>query len=165
MPTTTDPASWLSALINSYWDQAKESLRAQGANVTLDACTAYPAWDPRSGGKVNSLVKIKIYQETSEATSMVTQGDRDLDSRSSWVAQITAEAKNGEARQRCHEAGLIIQRVLQLYRRNPHPDWHGIDDVRIQHLEDFFDYQRRLVQFRLSRYGEVLPDPILQVTT
>lgn len=165
MPTTTDPADWIPALINDRWDQAKESLRASGVNVSLDRAAAFAAADKRSGGVASSTVKLKVYQETEEATGSVAAGDYDLDSRVNWAIRITSLQKGGEARKRCHEASLIVQRVLQLYRRRPHPDWHTINDVRIRHGDDYFDKQVRTLTFQLERFGEVLPDPIEQVTT
>lgn len=165
MPTTTDPSDWISTLINDKWDQAKESLRGDGVNVTLDHAAAFPAHDPRSGRNVNAKVKLKVYEETEEATGSVAAGDYDLDSRIRYAVRITAVHKGGQARSRVHEASLIVQRVLILYRRRPHPDWHTINDVRIRSLDDYQDKQVRAVTFQLERFGEVLPSHIEQVTT
>lgn len=163
MPTNDDPATWIPRLIHDNWGLAKESLRVDAyrpVNISLDRQEILPAANPRTGGNLSHRLRLKVFQESDEATGSVTHGDFDIDSTVRWAISIKATDKVGAARRKVHEAGLIVQRVLQLFREKPHPDWHTVNNVRLQHVQDFADKQVRIVTFTLQRYGEVQPEVV-----
>jgi hypothetical protein len=158
MPTIADPSEWLAELLETAWDTGVEDLRAQGHDITVARPIIKAASDSQSGGNAHEL-RCKIFQVGDELNATVSQGELDQDAESEWAIDIQMKSRGG-SRRSVHQAGEVVKRVLQLYRRNPHPEWHELHGIRLAHQEDYFDYQHRVVRFTLRRYGEVLPSPV-----
>lgn len=151
-----DPAEWIPKLLRDAWDQAVDSLRAEGVDVTLNRGEIWGAHDKRSGGDLKGLVRIKVYESGDQRHVRVTHGDVDKDISWPWSIDLQAHDGGNQARRRIHDATQVVIRVLELYRRNPNEDWDAIDDVASVTPNNFGDYQQRVITMTLNRAGKVL---------
>ncbi len=160
-----DPAEWLPTLIKTAWDQAVDSLRAEGVDVTINRGEVWGAHDHRSGGELRGLIRAKVYEAGDLTHTRVTHGDVDKDLTWPWNIDIQAKDGGDQARKRVHDAVQVITRVLELYRRNPNDDWDSIDNVASATVNNYADYQQRVVSLTLYRAGKVLPARTPPVTS
>lgn len=166
MPTTVDPAKWIPELCDTYWATAVDSLRTSGVQIVSNVKPDFkPIGRREATQSIKNAVSTKVFRLTDETTSRVTYGDLDEDSEVNWAIQFAAGGEYDRARLHVHEATLILQRLLLLFRHKPHPEWHQIQNVRNVHDADFPDFQRRTTHFTLKRFGETLPSVIRTVTT
>lgn len=161
-----DVAEWLPEFLKRYWDQAVDSLRSEGQDIVTVRTEIWPAHDPKSGGIIDGIVRCKVYESGDQTHTRVTHGDLDKDVEQTF--SIDLQSKDGgraAARRRVHEAAEVIFRVLELHRRNPHPDWNEVSEFSIKTVNNYADYQQRVVNLTLRRYGVVLPAKVAVVDT
>ncbi len=159
-----DPLEWLPEFLRDHWDQAVESLRSQGKLVSAPRPAIWGAHDPRSGGDVMAGVVVKVYESSDQVISRVTHGDKDRDLNQTYTLDVKRKThdRNGAARKEAHQAVQVLVRILELYRSDPHEDWNRIEDVQSRTVENYGDYQQRVVTFTLHRYGEPMVAAVLQ---
>lgn len=159
-----DPETWLPDFFKDRWDQAIESLRGEGEDITEPRPDIWGASDSRSGGNILEKCIVKVYESGDLTRTRVTHGDLDKDSTWAWVADVKRKLPRGDpkVRRQVHDIARVIERCLELYRRNPHPDWNMVDGINVRTVTNYGDYQHRIVSFILHRYGEVLPVRRLQ---
>lgn len=158
-----DSLEWLPQFLKDHWDQAVESLRSEGKNVSATRPTVWGAPDTRSGGDISNSVVIKAYEADDLNISRVTHGDADRDLRQTYHLDVKRKSNTpGQARKAVHEAVQVLIRLLELYRSNPHEDWNRIEDLNARTVENYGDYQHRVVSLTLRRYGQVMVAKVLQ---
>lgn len=152
-----DPSEWISDLLRRAWDDAVTSLRGDGKDITAVRQEVWPAHDRRSGGELTGRVLLKVYESGDQVHSRVTHGDRDKDVEQRYTVDLQGKDNGDQARHRVHQCVLVVVRALELFRRNPHPDWNEVADVSVVTVNNYGNYQQRVVNFTLRRYGQILP--------
>lgn len=150
-----DPLDWLPALLRDRWDTAVESLRAEGVNVTPNRPTIVGAHERNGAMDIEKAVGVKLYELDEQAISRVTHGDADRDIK--WRFSLDVQRRSptvGAARKSAHDAVQVLVRILELHRSEIHPDWNRVEDVKAETIENYWDYQKRVVKFSLRRYGQ-----------
>lgn len=160
-----DVAEWLPDLLKSRWDIAVDSLRSGGEDIVTPRTEIWPAHDKRSGGRVDGLVRCKVYESGDQIHTRKTHGDVDKDIEQRFSIDLQTNDGGDNARRKVHECVQVIVRLLELYRHDPHHDWHLIEDVSVVTVNNYGNYQQRVVNLTLRRYGQVLVDPIRQVSS
>lgn len=158
-----DPLEWLPDFISTHWDVAVESLRSSGVNVSATRPSVRGAQDPRSGGDASANVGLKVYEAGDLVVARRTHGDADRDSSQTYHVKLERKGNTpGLARKAIHEAVLVLVRLLELYRSNPHEDWNRIEALQVRTVENYSDYQHRVLSLTLHRYGEPMVAKVLQ---
>jgi hypothetical protein len=158
-----DPLTWLPNLLLTKWDVAVESLRSEGVQVKATRPVIEGAAEPRSGGSIERETRVKLYENGDLLHTRVSHNDVDKDVTWSFTLDVKRKtAAQGAARREAHDTVQVLTRILELHRRNPHPDWNEVDAIKAQTVENFGDYQHRVITFRLKRHGQLLPRAIVQ---
>lgn len=150
-----DPLDWLPAFLRDRWDLAVESLRAEGVNVTPTRANIVGAHEANGALDIERSVGVKLYEVAEQHISRTTQGDADRDVR--WQFSLDIQRRSptrGAARKSAHDAIQVLVRILELHRSEIHPDWNRVEDIRAETIENYWDYQKRVITFSLRRYGQ-----------
>lgn len=159
-PAAEDPADWLPALIKDKWDLAVDSLRGDG--VTFPT-TPRPRVEAESTSKAVVLtngVLIKAYQSGDERVEGHTHGYGTKDDIAYWTLSLQVDHRGNAARPLAWACRLILGRLLELHRKNPHAEWDLIESWSIHQARDFADAQNLTVPIILSRRGRVMATAI-----
>lgn len=160
---TVDVALWLVDLVKAKWDVAVESLRASGTTIpkTIRPLVGKEADRALAAPSLRGGPIVKAYQAAPQSSVSLAWGKYDRDVHTQWSLDVKT---GGDAcRELVHAAGLVIDRLLQLHRKHPHADWDEVESWNETTTEDYPDYQHRVFTLVLARYGEVLPDAIVDV--
>lgn len=161
-----DPLDWLPALLRDRWDEAVESLRASGTNVTPTRPTIIAASEPNSALDIEKAVGVKLYEVAEQTINRKTQGDADRDLAWPFILDVQRKSRTpGAARRAAHDAIQVLVRILELHRSEIHPDWNRVEDIRTETIENYWDYQKRLVKFSLRRYGQPMTVRVYSAVT
>lgn len=156
-----DPSEWLPELFKRNWDTAVQSLRDHDeVDLTAARTEIWPAHDRRSGGNLHGVVRCKVYEVGDQTWRRVTHGDLDVDVNQEYAVDLQSKDGGDQARRSIHECTQVLRRVLELSRRNPHPDWNSIEEIRVTTPNNYPDYQQRIILFKLNRYGKILPPSV-----
>jgi len=158
-----DVLDWLPSFLRDHWDKAAESLRAQGIDLQAPRAQIVGAQARNGELDIERAVGVKVYEAADQTITRVTHGDLDRDLRWQFSLDIQRRIQTpGAARRQVHDAIQVLVRILELYRSDPHPDWNRIENVRAVTVENYWDYQKRVVNFELLRYGQPMVAKVLQ---
>lgn len=163
--TLTEPVEeWIPQLLEDTWSQAVDQLLSEGTDVVHKNPPAHVvgAKHQQSGGSIQGTDRLKVYQAGEQTSEPQTIGDTDRDRVMTVV--IDYQVKAGSAPDMADSAQKVIDRVLNLHRKHPHPDWDRFESWTDNRPETYPDYQHLTFTVRLAKRGELLPTPIVDQT-